>query len=489
MITDDQYAAWFSDSTAQRVTLFEVGVNSAGADITRYMSNKYYGGGSASTPYLAIVAGGLKMTESISLIAEPGLSAGDIEIQNFSGERDAWLDDIWVNQPIAVFVGDLRWARSDFRQIFVGRIADIDGTKMRDRLNLRLRDKFQRLNAQVTESQLGASAASPEALRPVLFGEVHNLTPKLKNSATKEYEISAGAIEDVIEVRTDGKPRYTITKNLSVGSFTFTDAVGPGAVTCSAQGAKPDGTYSNRIAPLIKHLVKSWGKASERFVDADLDLVSLAAFDTAHPQAVGLFVPDRMNVIEAAHQMAGSIGAQLIQTRAGLAKLVQISFPATATSEIRANVQMDRSISLVAQTDVVGAVKIGYCKNWTLQPNLPTSLPPAHKELFSEEWLTATATDPTVIAAYKLDAAAAQQNTCLQTESDAQAEADRRLAIFKVKRKTYRFEGTPANMLLELGQAVTLYSNRYNLSAGKVGIVTSLSPDWDNFHVTVEVTV
>ena len=44
-------------------------------------------------------------------------------------------------------------------------------------------------------------------------------------------------------------------------------------------------------------------------------------------------------------------------------------------------------------------------------------------------------------------------------------------------------------MLLELGQAVELFSNRYGLATGKVGIVTSLSPDWDNFHVTVEVTV
>ncbi len=484
MITDDQFATWLSDSAAQRVTLFEVGVNSE----TRYLSNKAYIGSSA-TPYLAIVAGGLKMTESISLVAEASLSAGDVELYNVGGAYDSWLDDNWVNQPITVFVGDVRWPRADFRQIFVGRIADIDGTKTRDRLNLKLRDKFQRLNAQVTEAQMGASAGNPDALRPVLLGEAHNITPKLKNSTTREYEFNDVASERLIEVRTDGKKRTTITENLAVGSFTFTDAVGPGEVTCSAQGVKPDGTYSNRIASLVKYLVKSRGKASEAFTDPDLDLVSLSAFDTAHPQTVGLFMSERTNVIDACHQLASSIGAQLIQTRTGLARLIQIAFPTTATTEIRPNVQLDRSIQLVAQTEVQGAVKIGYCRNYTLQPNLPTSLPPEHKELYAEEWLTATATDATVIAAYKLDAAPVQQNTCLQDADEAQAEAERRLGIFKVKRKTYRFEGTPANMLLELGQAVTLYSNRYALSAGKVGIVTSLAPDWDNFHVTVEVTV
>jgi hypothetical protein len=61
--------------------------------------------------------------------------------------------------------------------------------------------------------------------------------------------------------------------------------------------------------------------------------------------------------------------------------------------------------------------------------------------------------------------------------------------IFKVKHKTYQFEGTPANMLLELGQAVRLFSNRYGLSAGKFGVVTYLSRDYDNFHVEVGVTI
>lgn len=488
MITDAQFAAWLSDSTAQRVTLFEIGVLVGGVQTTRYLSNKAYGGGPATTPYQAIVSGGLKMTESISLVAEASLSAGDIELLNIGGVRDSWLDDNWVNQPAAAWIGDVRWPRADFRQIFVGRAADIDGTKTRDRLNVRLRDKFQRLNAQVTDTVMGAGAPSPDDLRPGLLGEAHNLTPKLKDATAREYQFNFDASGGLIEARTDGRPR-PVTENLAAGTFTFPDAVGPGAVTCSAQGVKPDGVYSNRIVPLIKYLVKSCGKLTERFTDADLDLASLAAFDASHPQVVGLYLPDRMNVIEACHQLASSVGAQLVPTRGGLARLIQIGFPETAATEIHANVQLDQTIQLVWQSDVVGAVKLGYCKNWTLQPNLPTDLPPAHKELFGQEWLPVTVTDPATLAEYKLDAAPVLESTCLQVTADAQAEAVRRLNIRKVKRKTYRFEGTPANMALELGQAVKLFSNRYQLQAGKVGVVTSLSPDWDNFHVTVEVTV
>ena len=487
MITDAQFASWLEDNSAQRVTLFKVGVNVGGVDTTRYLSNRAYGGGDVATPYRAVVAGGLKMVESVSLVADATFSAGAIELYNVGGELDSWLDDVWVNQAITAWVGDVRWPEADFRPIFVGVVEDIDGTKKPDRLNLLLADKLKRLDASVTDEKMGAGAPNPDTLRRKVLGEVHNLTPKVKN-AIGDYEFNAGDSERLIEVRTDGRPRE-VTVDLATGSFKFTTAVGPGAVTCSVQGVKPAGVYSNRIAPLIKYLVTQCGKASSRFVDSDLDLAGLAAFDASHPQAVGLDVAERMNVIEACHQLAGSVGAQMLPSRGGLLRLVQIAFPSSAATEIRASRQVDRTIQLVAQTEVKASITLGYCRNHTPQPNLQTLLPDSHKELFANEWLTVTSSDPAVLAAYKLDAAPAQENTCLQVTAEAQAEADRRRDIFKVKRKTYQFEGTPGNMLLELGQPVKLFSNRYNLIAGKVGVVTYLAPDWDNFHVTVQVTI
>ena len=73
--------------------------------------------------------------------------------------------------------------------------------------------------------------------------------------------------------------------------------------------------------------------------------------------------------------------------------------------------------------------------------------------------------------------------------ADAQAEASRRLQVFKQVRTTYRFEGTPINSQLELGQAVKLFSNRFMLAAGKVGMVTGLALDLFTLRTTVEVTI
>lgn len=486
MITDAEFAAWLDDSNARRVTLHRVGVYSGGSDITRRLSNKAYGRAAATAPYTTSVAGGIKVTESVAISGQASLSAGDIENFNIGGEMDSWLDDIWVNKAVEVLVGDERWEESDFRQIFTGVVADI-APKSRDRINIKLRDKFQRLNTPISEVKLGGSTPNKDALIPLCFGECHNITPLLINPTTLEYQVHDGAVESIFDIRDNG---YKVSATVSNATGKFTLLASPvGAITCSVHGDKPAGVYSDTISKLVQRIVTGYGKASDRFVSGDLDAANLAAFETAHPQAVGLYVANRMNVIEACHQLAASVGAQMLPSRAGLLRLIQITFPSVATTEIRSTDQLERSIEISARTDVVAAVKIGYNRNWTPQAGLQTAIPAQHKDLYAKEWLTATEYDPVVKAAYKLNDEPVQRNTLLVVGTDAQAEALRELNIRKVVRTTYRFEGTPRNILLELGQAVKLFSNRFGLSEGKVGVVTSISPDWSTLRTTVEVTV
>jgi hypothetical protein len=482
MIDDTQFAAWLSDSTAQRVTLFEIGVNSE----VRYLSNADYKGGSSATPYAAVVAGGLKIVESISLGSEAALVAGDIEIVNVDGSLDSWLGDVWVNKTAQAWVGDYRWPREDFRLIFNGIVADI-GSRSRDRLNIKLRDKLHRLNTPLTDVKLGGTTPNKDSLLPLCFGECHNVTPLLINPATLQYQVHDGAVESIFEVRDNGKPVAATVDN-ATGKFTLA-AAPAGTITCSVQGDKPGGVYSNTISKLIQRIVTGYGKASDRYVAGDLDAVNLAAFEAAHPQPVGLYVPARINVIEACRQLASSVGAQMVPSRAGLLRLIKMVFPTDAALEIpRAN-QVDRSISIASRSDVAAAVKVGFCRNWTVQPGLQTSLPAQHKDLFAIEWLSVTQSDAGVQATYKLNLEPVQRDTCLLVEADAAAEATRDLTNRKVVRTTYNMEGPPSLLLLELGEARKLFSNRFLLINGKAGLVTSIAPDWGNFHVTVEVTI
>lgn len=481
MISDIQFAAWLADSTAQRVARYRLTAISNGQPVTRYLSKKALINNPAATPYQAAIASGLKLTQSISLDSGASMVASSIDVFNVSGERDNWLNDVWANGSIEIDIGDVRWADADFRLYYVGMISDLDGKAPRDRIRILVRDMLQVLNAPITEDKL-----TGDVLYPVTIGEVPNISPKY-DQATDRWYYGKGPNEGVIEARVDGKPRV-IVDYPAEGCFKFAAAVGGGQVTCSVQGDKPNGTYSNTIAKLVRRLITGFGKASDRLTDADIDVANFEAFDAAHPQAVGRHFADRENVIVGCTELASSVGAQLLPSRLGLLRLVKFVIPTTATVEIPRSVQVDRTISVVARLAVAGAVKIAGCRNYTPQPAVPTSLSPADKELLATEWRSKTAKNQPTLDLYKLTADPAARETLLLDDADMQAEAERLLAIEKVQRLTYAFQGTPVNLLLDVGQAVKLFSNRFNLVAGKVGLVTQLGADLDTFRVDVEVT-
>ena len=80
-------------------------------------------------------------------------------------------------------------------------------------------------------------------------------------------------------------------------------------------------------------------------------------------------------------------------------------------------------------------------------------------------------------------------DTLLLKGTDAQTEAQRRLNLWKVQRTVYSVEGYANLLTLELGQAVTLYGNRFGLNDGKSGVVVGLQRDWVAGRCNVEVLV
>lgn len=487
-MTDAQFLEWLETPSAIRMVLIEVQVNVAGQEVTRYIASRPYLTGPhdvpANTEYLALATGGLAFTEQVSLTGEAGLSGGDIELDNADGALDSWLGDVWRNRAIKVWAGDLRWARADFRLVFDGIIADVGSTD-RNSINLALRDKLQRLDTPITEAKLGGVSTNKDVTLPIPLGECHNVAPLLTNPATLEYGF-LGAVESIFEVRTNGKP-VPVTVDNAAGRFKLTINPLANVVTASVQGDNA-GAYAPRIAPLVQRIATGYGKASDRFTAADLDLENLAAFDAAHPQLVGLYVADRTNQAQAIQQLAASVGAQALMSRTGKLRLIQIALPAAGVPvEIGPDQMLEGSLHPAQRLAVVAAVKIGYDRNWTVQANLTTSIPPAHADLYASEWLTETVVDEAVKARYRLTDDPPQADTCLKNTEDAHAEAARRLALHKVQRTIYEFDGEPEMMLLELGQPVVLRDSRFGLQDGAPGVVVILSPSWLTGRVTVGV--
>lgn len=492
-MTDAEFLAWLNSPTAISIVLIEVSPLIAGVETTLYLSTHAYVTGASDTPantaYSSVVNASPRFTERLSLTGQGGLSGGDVEIDNPNGERDTWLNYVWTNRPIKAWVGDPRWPRSDFRLVCDGVAANLD-SKASDKLNILLRDNLQRLNTPVSEEKLGGTTPNKDMVRPLLFGECSNVTPLLIDPVNLVYQIHNGPVESIFEVRDNGQP-ITVTVNAAAGTFSLTGSP-VGAITVSAQGDKPSGVYSNTISKLIQRIVTGYGKAGDAFTTADLDTANLAAFDTACPQPVGVYLQNRENVLTTINALASSVGAQAVMSRTGKLRLFQIALPASGTPTLitEAHVYAPNgrsSLAISSRPPVVAAVKLGYCQNWTVQSGLLTSIPAQHKDLFALDWLTATASDSSVKATYRLNSDPVQFNTCLLRNSDAQAEASRQLNLWKVPRTVFKFTGTAPLLLLELGGAVTLRHHRFNLAAGVSGMVVSLTPDWLTRRVEVEV--
>ena len=206
-VSDAEYAAWLSSPSAMRCVLVEATVNVGGSEVVRYMSDKGYVTSPTDTPsntnYRAIIVGGVKLTESLSIDSNPTLTWGNIEIANINGEFDSWLSDIWNNRQVSVYFGDMKWARSDFRLVFKGMASTISSQR-RDRLNIILADSLQRLNTPMTDTRLGGTTSNKDKLLPLTFGECHNVSPLLVDPVLHDYQVHQGAIESIIEVRDNG---------------------------------------------------------------------------------------------------------------------------------------------------------------------------------------------------------------------------------------------------------------------------------------------
>lgn len=498
MITDQQFKSWLKQPDAIRCVLIEADVKlaSSGVVVTRYLSSQGYTTGNsdvpANTSYSARVTGGVKFTRSLSLDGQASLSFGDIELNNTDGALDSWLDDYWVNRQIRVYLGDTRWARSDFRLVFTGVMTGAD-TRTRTRLNLKISDKLQRLNNPVTEAIRGGSGTNSEDLLPLLFGECHNITPLQIDSTVNEYMVHNGPIERIIEVRDNGVP-VEFLPYLTEGKFRLTKNPA-GVITVSAQGARISvlgggTTYTNNMMDIVRHLMTNYGGATTRLSDIDLDISGMLQFKSDNPQPVGIYLSDRQNVLDVVTKLVSSVGARPYVTTAGLVGFVKLSLPqASPGTQVTSNDILDRSLEIKQLADVVASVKMGYDRNWTVQTGLTTGIIPEHAALYAEEWLTMTAKDSLTAANYNLYTDPVLQESFLLTAADALSEAQRRLAIFKTQRKVLKYTGFYHLIFETLGGPQTLTHSRFGLSGGKTGQIISISMDLMSPHVDFEVLI
>jgi hypothetical protein len=468
-----------------------------------FLSNVAYYGDNQN--YNAAITGGLSFSESLNVDGQASLSFGSLEIVNTGGIHDTYLTSyIWNKRPIKVYLGDPSWPKQDFVLIFDGLIQEITAPN-ENTLSFTLFDKLQRLNDPISERTLTSLGTDRQAanlpaysetalnnLLPLLFGEAFNIQPLLvdKGAATgsgQTYMVHDGAIEGVIEVRDNGVP-ITVTEGSSTGTFTLLTKPF-GTITCSAQGRTP---YTNTVPGIITQLVTNYGTQANRFTTGEISFS-----DFSNTSAVGFYCNDRTNILDACNQLAKSVNANLIcpsivvtngVVSTSKLRLVEIKVP-TGNSKYTLNDDnmILNSLSIQEMFPVKPSIKLGYCKNYTVQSTVSGGVNPQSR--FDELYLPATAENITKKALYRDSGTVSEEETLLLVKSQAEAEAQKRLDLWQDQKYVITADYLPHLMFVQLGDTVTIQNARFGLNAGKLGMVYSVTRNWTTGIVSIGVLV
>jgi hypothetical protein len=504
------YQTWLESSNEVRILLVQVSVSVSGTTQTKYLST--HAVTVEGTEYLPIIKNNISIDESLSLDYAANISFGDVELANNAGELDAWLGYVWKNRSLKIYYGGLPQPgaivtlANNFELVFDGVCVDVDA-KSRQTINLKIRDKLEKLNTPVSEDLIGnyykgqlvsetvVLNQNRNSLKPLIYGEVHNVSPILTDPTELEFMVAAGPVEQIIEVLDNGVPvsfttvQASETPPLPAGSFrllaplqgTCTASVQGTARTINVSGSTYTDAYSPSISNTILNLLKFAGKG------LDYSDIDAASFSTLGTQACGIYLNSRTNVLAICQELAKSAGLTLAVTRTGKVRLVELAIPSASSITISDSDTMLNSLRIVSKPEIVGAVKLGYAKNFTVLSGLVTGIPEEHKDLLAKEYLEVLAEDSQVISAYGLDSEPVLESTSLINMEEAQLVAESKLALFKTPRVVYGMTCTSKYLNIDIGTPVTLVSNRYGLSGGKKGLVISTKPDWLRGKIEVEV--
>lgn len=478
---------WLTQPDRQPVILVEVSVLKDGQETLLRLANNIYATTATDTPphtpYEVAVAGGVSLRESLDFLGDSNspLGYGDIDLHNLDGSRDHWLLWVWANRRVTVLLGDQRWSRADFFPVFSGVVEDID-SKSRDRLSIKLRDGLQRLNAPITEQQLGGTTDNKDRLLPLSFGCPFNISPLLITPSQHEYRVHDGAVSAIIEVRDNGSP-VSITRNTSAGTFRLSNRPF-GAVTADVQQSL------TKAADIIRLLATSYGKPSERFTADEIDNDSFTQAATLCPQPVGVYLDDRRNVLEVCQDLAKSVGCALTVSREGKLKLIRLAAPSNPRWDIQPDDMIAGTLRIVDRPAVQAAVKVGYAHNHTPQSSgMAGGIPAAHLDLHAKEWQHVAADDGAIATRYRQHTEPEQIDTLLVRRIDAQTEATRRLGLLSKVRHVFEFAARSRLLDVTVGDTVTLTHPRFGLSAGKLGVVIDTRPSWLDRKTVLSVLV
>lgn len=436
------------------------------------------------------------------------VSIGRIELDNTDGYYDDLVtgytpDGGIVTLKVGVVDANGRADYASFQTaaVFIGsRMTGDISTVMID-----LRDKSYRLDQPASPNVYGGAggldggAEVAGKRKPRAFGWVDNVTPAPVIPADQVYQINDGPVQAISAVYDTGVPltfdadyaTSVLLRNATLvpGEYATCIAEGLfrlggsayGVVTADVQGDN-DGGFVETTAAIIERLVLT----ATDLESSDIAANTFQYLDLQQDAPVGYFIghATEVTVAEVANNLMRGVGGYVGFAREGLLEVGIIDAPGLV-----APIQYDETEFISIQREPLPddlspppqRVRVTYANNWTPLETVAGEVTDDDRiaEL-KEPHKIATTSDADAAALLRVYPSARDPEPVVayfRDEADALAEAERRFTLLTAKRAIWRGTVPLAPFVHDIGEAVHVTVDRYELSAGKVMRVLSVRDD------------
>lgn len=267
--------SWLEDTTRPRGLLIVAKARNltTSTEQTFYFSSMPFitGDGVVFNP---VISKEIEITESIDITNNTGgISYGTIELHNVAGQFDDYVDEtkwVWTNRSLKIYYGDPSWSVNTITDLDTVFLKIFDGltenclSAGKDLINLILRDKQELLNVALTENTIGTTGTwyptqtNTDNIRPIVFGEVHNMTPISIDPSTLKYIFHDEKEQNIITFSQDFTFDFTPT---NVRVYPASIAAPDGTITGSYLAESTTSTAGGLLFALQKSFVFSAGKS------------------------------------------------------------------------------------------------------------------------------------------------------------------------------------------------------------------------------------
>lgn len=489
---------------ARSVYLIEIvaATDSAGTTTTLYFSTEGFVTSSSDTPankyFEPYVKQPALMNREISATGQSNVGYGEIVLTNIDGALDYLIDYGFDGRSVTIRHGSGAYP-SNFTTVLVG---TMEQPEFRwNEVSIKIRDRQDELaSKQLQTTKYAGTNSLPNGLegvagdikgrpKPILYGQVFNITPVFVNTSRLIFQVNDGAVNSVDAVYDRG---VSLTKGADYTDQTDMETNAPSAGYFRAW---PSGGYfrlGSSLAGVITADVTQGAAASNRTVaqimksiaidlggvsSGDVDSGDVTALDTANSSVVGVYVDSETDISSVLDELSSSVGAWWGFDSLGKFRMARLAIPSgTAVESFTESeiIDIDRSGEIPSYS-----IKLKYKKFYTVQDSdLAGSVTNVRRSELKNEFREVISTDSAVLTKHLL-ASEREFVTLLVDATAAQTEADRLLDIYGLRQDYFEIRSRDVTIQydIELGDVVDITVSRFGLSSGELFRVVGIESD------------